>query len=33
VAVVTVTHDEQVTEYADRTIGLVDGILDGETAL
>jgi putative ABC transport system ATP-binding protein len=33
VAVVTVTHDEQVTEYADRTIGLVDGILDGETAV
>jgi putative ABC transport system ATP-binding protein len=33
VAVVTVTHDEQVTEYADRTIGLVDGILDCETAV
>jgi putative ABC transport system ATP-binding protein len=33
VAVVAVTHDEQVTEYADRTIGLVDGILDGETAV
>jgi putative ABC transport system ATP-binding protein len=33
VAVVTVTHDEQVTEYADRTVGLVDGRLDDGTAL
>jgi putative ABC transport system ATP-binding protein len=33
VAVVTVTHDEQVTDYAGRTIGLVDGILDDDTAL
>jgi putative ABC transport system ATP-binding protein len=30
VAVVTVTHDEQVTEFADRTIELVDGVLDRE---
>jgi len=28
VAVVTVTHDEVVTEYADRTIELVDGEID-----
>ncbi|MFC7077217.1 ABC transporter ATP-binding protein [Haloarcula halophila] len=28
VAIVTVTHDEQVTEYADRTVTLVDGSLD-----
>jgi putative ABC transport system ATP-binding protein len=33
VAVVTVTHDQQVTEYADRTVGLVDGVLDSGTAL
>lgn len=33
VAVVTVTHDEQVTEYADRTVGLVDGILESDTGL
>jgi putative ABC transport system ATP-binding protein len=30
VAVVTVTHDEQVTEYAERTVGLLDGVLDQE---
>ncbi len=30
VAVVTVTHDPQVTEFADRTVGLVDGVLDQE---
>ena len=29
VAIVTVTHDEQVTDYADRTVTLVDGSLDG----
>jgi putative ABC transport system ATP-binding protein len=30
VAVVTVTHDTQVSDYADRVIGLVDGVLDSE---
>jgi len=30
VAVVTVTHDEQVTEYAERTVGMLDGVLDLE---
>ncbi len=30
VAVVSVTHDKQVTEFADRTVGLVDGVLDQE---
>jgi len=29
VAVVAVTHDELVTEYADRTVELVDGHLEG----
>lgn len=33
VAVVTVTHDPQVTEFADRTVGLVDGVLDQEGAI
>jgi putative ABC transport system ATP-binding protein len=28
VAVVTVTHDEQVTGYADRIVRLVDGHVD-----
>jgi putative ABC transport system ATP-binding protein len=30
VAVVTVTHDAQVSEYADRTVELVDGVLNPE---
>jgi putative ABC transport system ATP-binding protein len=30
VAVVTVTHDTQVSDYADRIVGLVDGVLDSE---
>ena len=30
VAVVTVTHDKQVTDFADRVVGLVDGRLDQE---
>jgi putative ABC transport system ATP-binding protein len=28
VAVVTVTHDEQLREYADRTVSLVDGVIE-----
>jgi len=30
VAVVSVTHDKQVTDYADRVVGIVDGRLDQE---
>jgi putative ABC transport system ATP-binding protein len=30
VAVVSVTHDKQVTDYADRVVGVVDGRLDQE---
>jgi putative ABC transport system ATP-binding protein len=29
VGVVAVTHDELVTEFADRTVELTDGVLDG----
>jgi putative ABC transport system ATP-binding protein len=32
VAVVTVTHDQQVESIADRTVELVDGVLDPENA-
>jgi ABC-type lipoprotein export system ATPase subunit len=30
VAVIAVTHDSQVTKYADRTINLVDGLIREE---